>query len=120
MYCKVQKCTSADVVDPVCRVWHFSSRSRVCKGNNSGVPVCTNNLWCALTNFLSSEIKILAICIIINAQDHDRPIYKINGGNIWSDGSQRLPSSNDFKLHADVVGCCSLPSSLESIIITSL
>ena len=43
------------------------------QGKTSGVPVCTTNFCCALTNVLPSAVKILAIGIIINAQDHDRP-----------------------------------------------
>ena len=32
----------------VCRVWHFSTRSPVCKGKIAGVQVCiTTNFWCA-------------------------------------------------------------------------
>ena len=62
-------------VIPVCRVWHFSTRYPVCKGKTSDVPVCTNNFWCALTNFLPGAVKIWAICILINAKDHDLPPF---------------------------------------------
>ena len=34
--------------DPVCRVWHFWTRSPVCKGKIAGVQVCIiTNFWCA-------------------------------------------------------------------------
>ena len=89
--------------EPVCRVWLFLTRSPVCEGNNSGVLVCTNNFWCALTNFLPSAVKILAICIIIIAQDHDRPcanpidqLCRININVCFLRNSELLVLLNDF------------------------
>ena len=88
---------------PVCRVWHFSTRSPVCKEKTSGVPMCTNNFWCALIKLLSSAVKIWVICIIIIAQDHDLPcanpidlLQRININVCLLCNSKRLILLNNF------------------------
>ena len=44
---------------PVCRVCHFSTRSPVCKGKTSSVPVCTDQFW-------SDAVKIWAAHLLFN------------------------------------------------------